>query len=58
MIIEKLTEKGLKQSKCVIKITSFTGCGTEVTQYCINNNVTNLEGEDQQGRDWEICTLV
>lgn len=40
----------------VIEISTFTGCGTEVTQNCITNNVVNLEGEDQQGRRWEICT--
>jgi hypothetical protein len=40
----------------IIKISSFTGCGLEVTQNCISNKVTNLEGEDQQGRDWEVCS--
>ena len=39
-----------------IKISSFTGCGTKVKQSCITNKVTNLEGEDQEGRGWEICT--
>lgn len=40
----------------VIKISSYTGCGTEVKQSCIINKLSNLEGEDQQGRGWEICT--
>ncbi len=40
----------------IIKISSFTGCGTEVNESCIINKVTNLEGEDQNGRGWEICT--
>ncbi len=40
----------------VIKVSSFTGCGTEVTQSCITNKVINLEGEDQHGRGWEVCT--
>lgn len=45
-----------KDEASVIKISSFTGCGTEVSQSCIANKVTNLEGEDQQGRTWEVCT--
>lgn len=40
----------------VIKISSLTLCGTEVEQSCITNNVTNLVGNDQQGRKWEVCT--
>ncbi len=40
----------------VIKISSFTGCGTEVNQGCISNKVSNLEGEDQNGRSWEVCS--
>ncbi len=45
-----------KDEASVIKISSFTGCGTEVKQSCITNKVTNFKGEDQQGRGWEICT--
>jgi hypothetical protein len=45
-----------KDEATVIKISSFTGCGTEVTQSCITNKVSNLEGEDQQGRGWELCS--
>ena len=45
-----------KDEATVIKISSFTGCGTEVTQNCITNKVSNLEGEDQQGRGWEVCS--
>jgi hypothetical protein len=39
----------------VIEISSYTGCGSEVTQRCITNKFSNLEGEDQQGRGWEVC---
>lgn len=39
----------------VIKISTYTGCGTEVTQKCITNSVGNLEGKDQGERKWEIC---
>ncbi|MDY0142408.1 MAG: hypothetical protein RBR97_11005 [Bacteroidales bacterium] len=45
-----------KDEATIIKITSYTGCGTEVKQNCITNKVSNLIGEDQQGRSWEICT--
>jgi hypothetical protein len=45
-----------KDEASVIKISSYTGCGSEVSQSCISNKVTNLEGEDQQGRGWEVCT--
>ena len=41
---------GDKDGVTVIKISSFTGCDTEVKQSCIINKVTNLEEEDQQGR--------
>lgn len=40
----------------VIQISGFTGCGLEVKESCIINKLSNLEGEDQNGRDWEICT--
>jgi hypothetical protein len=39
----------------VIELSSYTGCGREVTQRCITNKYSNLEGEDQQGRGWEVC---
>ncbi|SES84325.1 hypothetical protein SAMN05444285_102245 [Draconibacterium orientale] len=39
----------------VIKLSSYTGCGTEVTKDCISNTIGNLKGEDQEGRDWEVC---
>jgi hypothetical protein len=44
-----------KDQASVIKISTYVGCGTEVTQSCISNKVTNLEGEDQKGKGWEIC---
>jgi hypothetical protein len=40
----------------VIQLSSYTGCGSEVSQSCITNKVSNLEGEDQKGVGWEICT--
>lgn len=45
-----------KDETSVIKLSSFTGCGLEVSQRCISNKATNLEGEDNQGRGWEVCT--
>jgi len=45
-----------KDEATVIKISSFTGCGTEVKKSCITNKVMNLEGKDQQNRKWEVCT--
>ena len=40
----------------VIEIDSFLACGSTITQNCINNHIGNLEGTDQQGREWEVCT--
>ena len=40
----------------VILLSSYTGCGSEVTQNCITNKYSNLEGIDQEGRAWEICS--
>jgi hypothetical protein len=40
----------------IIKLTSWTSCGSEVKQNCISNSITNLAGEDKEGRGWEICT--
>lgn len=45
-----------KNQATVIEISSYTGCGSTVTKSCITNNLSNLEGEDQKGRIWEICT--
>jgi hypothetical protein len=45
-----------KDQVSIIKISTYTGCGSEVTQSCIANKVINLEGEDKKGRRWEICT--
>lgn len=45
-----------KGQASVIKISSYTGCGLEVTQRCITNKITNLVGDDQHGRGWEVCT--
>jgi hypothetical protein len=46
-----------KDEVTVIKISSYTGCGIEVNQSCITNKVTNLEGDDRQGRGWKVCTM-
>jgi len=45
-----------KDEASVIKISSFTNCGSVVTQKCIVNSFSNLDGEDQKGRGWQICT--
>jgi len=45
-----------KDQASVIEVSSYTGCGSTVTKNCITNKIGNLEGEDQQGRTWEICT--
>lgn len=39
----------------VVKISSILMCGNEVSKECIINSLTNLKGEDQQGKNWEIC---
>lgn len=39
----------------VIKLSSYMGCGSNVSQDCITNKYSNLEGADQNGRAWEIC---
>lgn len=45
-----------KDEASIIKVSSFTGCGSEVTKSCITNKTLNLEGEDQVGKNWQICT--
>jgi hypothetical protein len=45
-----------KDEVTMVKISSYLSCGNEVSQRCISNAITSLEGEDQQGRGWEICT--
>lgn len=45
-----------KGEASVIEISSYIGCGSEVKQSCISNRVTNMTGEDREGRGWEICT--
>ncbi len=45
-----------KGQATVIKISSFLSCGSEVSQSCITNNILNLNGNDQDGDKWEICT--
>jgi hypothetical protein len=46
-----------KDQASIIKISSYTSCGTEVSKSCISNMVTNLKGEDKQGVGWEVCTM-
>jgi len=45
-----------KDEITMIKISSFTGCGTEVKKSCITNKVISLEEKDQQDRSLEVCT--
>ncbi len=46
-----------EEEASVIKISSFTGCdGQDATKNCIVSGL-NLEGRDQNGRVWEICTI-
>ncbi len=40
----------------IIKISTYLACGSEVMKSCIDNQISNLQGEAQDGRDWEICT--
>jgi hypothetical protein len=40
----------------VIKLTNILGCGYETKQSCISNHVMNLNGSDQEGKSWEVCT--
>lgn len=40
----------------VIQLSGYFSCGTEVSIDCISRSYGNLEGEDQEGRNWEICT--
>lgn len=39
-----------------IKISNYTRCGLETTKECIFNKSYNLEGTDQFGNEWQICT--
>jgi len=45
-----------KDQATVMKLSGYMGCGSEVDENCINNKYSNLEGTDQEGRSWEICT--
>ena len=39
----------------VIKLSSYTGCSTEVEKSCITNTYTDLKGKDQDDDEWKIC---
>ncbi len=39
----------------VIKIKTFTVCGTEVDKSCITGTFGDLKGVDQDGDEWNIC---
>lgn len=47
-----------KEQASVIKTSSLAACGMEPKEDCVNGRVTNLEGEDQEDRKWEICTMT
>lgn len=40
----------------VIQLSGIFTCGLQTNQSCIQNVFSNLEGQDQEGRNWEICT--
>lgn len=40
----------------IIKLSNTLLCGFEVTCDCIDNTVTDLQGYDQDGDKWNICT--
>lgn len=44
-----------KDQATVIKLSSYTGCGTEVDKNCITNTYTDLKGKDQDNDVWKIC---
>lgn len=39
----------------VIKLSSYLMCGYEVTCSCINNALYDLQGQDQDGDNWNLC---
>lgn len=39
----------------VIKLTSYTLCGSEVEKSCITSAYTDLKGKDQDDTEWKIC---
>lgn len=39
----------------VIELDGYFSCGTEVERDCIADKTSNLDGEDQEERKWEIC---
>lgn len=39
----------------IIKLNSYLLCGLEVTCACIDNNILDLQGFDQDGDKWNIC---
>lgn len=45
-----------KGEASVIKISNYMSCGSEADQNCITSTGTALKGNDQQGRQWSICT--
>lgn len=44
-----------KGQAAVIKLSGFYPCGAEFEKTCLPG-FGNAKGEDQDGRDWEICT--
>ncbi|MCC9019002.1 hypothetical protein [Flavobacterium lipolyticum] len=39
----------------VIKLISYTLCGSEVDKDCITNTYSDLKGKDQDDDEWKIC---
>jgi hypothetical protein len=39
----------------IIKISTFTGCGSVVNKSCITNIFSDIKGYAQNGVEWKIC---
>lgn len=40
----------------IIKLSNMMICGTDVTCSCVENTYGDLQGIDQRGISWKICT--
>ena len=39
----------------IIRISTFLACNTDISRECITNTIGDIEGKDQEDRDWKIC---
>ena len=44
-----------KGEATVIKLSSFTTCGSEADKSCITSIFGDLKGKDQDDDEWKIC---